>query len=128
MAKKFHLIFNHTLTQAQIEEAEASFGIVQIVPLPEKLQSLWSNLPPDMENLAHYLAPLLSYIDQDIGSDDIVLVQGDFGATCLVVRHLRRRGIRAVYATTRREVREVREGDRVVKRSIFRHVRFREYV
>lgn len=128
MPKRFYPIFNHTLTQAQIEDAKGSFGIEEMVPLPEDLQSLWSNLSPDMERLMPYLDPLLSHIDRHISSGDVALVQGDFGATCLVVRHIKARGAIAVYATTRRSVVEKHIDGKVVKTSIFEHVRFREYV
>jgi len=128
MLKRFHLIFNHTLTQRQIEDAKGSFGIEEMVPLPEDMQSLWSNLPPDMERLVPYLDPLLSYIDHHVTADDVALVQGDFGATCLVVRQIKARGAIAVYATTRRSGVEKHIDGKVVKTSIFEHVRFREYV
>ena len=36
-------------------------------------------------------------------------------------------GAKPIYATTSRDVVEVREGDKVIKKSIFKHERFREY-
>ena len=61
-------------------------------------------------------------------ADDYVLVQGDFGACCLMVDYARRLGLLPIYSTTRREVHEecLKDGSIRLVRS-FRHVRFREY-
>jgi hypothetical protein len=121
------LVFSHALTDAQKLDAKEHFGIETFVSLPEDLQLLWSNIPPELENLDEYLLPLKRYISKEVQEADMVLVQGDFGATCSMVRLVKSLGATALYATTKRIVSEKRDGGRVVKRSLFEHVRFREY-
>ena len=58
---------------------------------------------------------------------DVALVQGDFGATYSIVNFCKKNGIKAIYATTKRTIKESMVGDKVVKNSIFEHVKFREY-
>jgi hypothetical protein len=122
-----HLLFSHTLTETQKQDAKVRWGVETFIPLPKALQKLWSRIPPELESLEEYLAPVEAYVRERVGEGDVVLVQGDFGATCRMVGVVKSLGATAVYATTKRIVTETREGDSVVKRSVFEHVRFRAY-
>lgn len=122
-----HLLFNHALTPDQERDARTSWGVDTIVSLPQALQNLWSAIPPELDALDTYLAPIIEHLDREARERDLLLVQGDFGATYIVVRYALERSLVPLYATTRREsVDEVVEG-KVVKRSLFSHVRFRTY-
>lgn len=127
IVQKLHLLFNHTLTQEQLSDAKASLLCYVIVSLPQELQELWSSVPPNLKSLEEYLKPIKEYVSAYIQKDDFVLVQGDFGATYIMVNFLKSLGAKPIYATTSRDVVEIREGDKVIKKSIFRHERFREY-
>jgi len=125
----FHLIFNHTLTERQENEARERWGIERVLYPPSEIRSVWGGIPPDLEieEVDAYLVPVWRYLAEKISPGDPVLVQGDPGAVCLAIGRLRKLGAMPVYATTRRVVREVRIGERVEKRSVFEHVRFRKY-
>lgn len=125
--QKLHLLFNHTLTREQETDAVASLGIDSFMALPPQLQTLWSNVPPEIEDLSDYLQPIKDFLTQNLKKGDFVLVQGDFGATYIMVNFVKSLGAKSIYATTSRDVVEVREGDKVIKKSIFKHERFREY-
>lgn len=125
--KKLFLLFSHTLTSAQEADAKASFGIDEFVQLPSALQNIWSNIPSDLEEVSVYLEPLEQYIKEQFSKGDMVLVQGDFGATYYMVKLLKALGYMAVYATTSRNVVEKTVNDKVVKTSVFEHIRFRVY-
>ena len=127
--KTLYLLFSHTLTQAQEYDARTSFHIGAIRPLPDKLQALWSNVPPELssDEMKSHLYEIYLYIKTNILPGDVVLVQGDFGATCWMAAYVRSLGGIPVYATTRRRAEERKEGDKVLKTSVFEHVRFREY-
>jgi len=56
--KKLFLLFSHTLTATQEQDAKESMGIEAFVKLPDELQKLWSNIPPDLTTLDEYLEPL----------------------------------------------------------------------
>jgi D-arabinose 1-dehydrogenase-like Zn-dependent alcohol dehydrogenase len=125
--KKLFLLFSHRLTQTQEEEARSSFFIEDVVYLPEKLQYLWSEIPADLDSLSDYLTPLKNYLKNYAKKNDIVLIQGDFGATHHMVNFTKEKGLIAIYATTKREVKEHVKENKLVKESIFDFERFRVY-
>ncbi len=125
--KKMFLLFSHTLTQAQKEDAKRSLGAEEFVSLPEDLQKLWSNIPPHIESLQEYLEPVKEFLKQNAKEGDYALIQGDFGACCQMVGFVKSLGVKAVYATTTRNVRERVVNGKVEKFSVFEHVIFREY-
>jgi hypothetical protein len=125
--KNLHLLFNHKLTAEQQNDAKKSLGITNFVYLNDELQKIWSNVPSGEAHLEVHLANLEGYLKENITRNDIVLVQGDFGATYMMVDLVRSLGATAVYATTKRSVVEVMDGDKVIKQSIFKHEMFREY-
>lgn len=122
------LFFSHEITMAQREDAKKIFNVGEFVELPEALQFLWSNIPADLDNIDVYLEPLKKYIKNEVNSNDYLLIQGDFGGTYNMVSFSKANGFKAVYATTNRNVIETKINNTIVKKSIFKHVKFREYV
>ena len=125
---RMFLFFSHEITMAQREDAQKTFNIREFVELPEELQLLWSNIPANLDDIEVYLEPLKKYIKNEVNSNDYLLVQGDFGGTYHMVRFSKANGFKAVYATTDRNVIETKVNNTIVKKSIFKHVKFREYV
>jgi len=121
------LLFNHTLTEAQKADAKISLGVEDFVALPHELQNIWSNVPPEIESLKSLLVPIRAFVQKEAKEGDHILIQGDFGATCQMVKYAKSLGLIPVYATTKREVVEVKEDDKVIKKSLFKHERFRRY-
>ena len=95
--------------------------------MPTDLQGLWSGVPAELEEINTYLEPIKIFVKQELKLNDIVLIQGDFGATYAMVRLVKSLGAMAVYATTKRNVVEKELDGKVVKTSVFEHVRFREF-
>lgn len=126
--KKMFLLFSHTLTHAQSKDAEKNFDIHDFVVLPDRLQELWSNIPPELENIEAYLQPLKKYLLNNASKGDAILIQGDFGGGYHMVNFAKEHNFLALYATTKRDVQEREEGNVIVKKSVFKHVRFREYL
>lgn len=125
--RKMLLIFSHGLTVKQKEDAEKRFGISEFVTLPSELQEKWSNIPPDLEDLRDYLRDILEWINAYGQKGDYALVQGDFGVTFITVNYCRSKGIIPLYSTTRRNVNEEKNGNKVKSLREFEHVMFREY-
>ena len=125
--KKLFLLFSHTLTSEQVDDAKKTFGVEEFVELPLQLQELWSNVPSELEDVSNYLSPLITYIQEQSLRGDVVLIQGDFGATYHMVNVVKTLGLKAVYSTTKRNVLEKKIEGKIVKTSIFEHVRFRIY-
>ncbi|MFP7756017.1 CRISPR-associated protein Csx20 [Thermodesulfobacteriota bacterium B35] len=122
------LLFNHRLTAAQEEDARQELGVERIVTPPEDVRRCWGEIPPEPESIRPALAPVFSWIDNEIPEGSFLLVQGDFGACFLVVLHAAGRGITPVYSTTRREAVEQHTDDNTIRLThTFRHVRYRIY-
>jgi hypothetical protein len=125
--KKMILLFSHKLTAEQKLDAKASFGVEEFITLDNKLQNIWSNVPADLKNVVEYLQPVRDFLIEQMEEEDVVLVQGDFGATCTIASFVKSLGAIAVYATTKRDVIEKEFDGKIVKTSVFEHVRFRIY-
>jgi hypothetical protein len=126
--RRMFLLFSHTLTREQEEDARTALMVDEFVYLPADLQGKWSAFDPATETIALQLEQLRRYVDENCGPDDLCLVQGDFGAVFSLVSHLRERGVKAYYSTTRRVFEGETMPDGSARNShLFRHVRFREY-
>jgi hypothetical protein len=121
------LLFSHQLTERQKEDAVEKWHVQSFISLPEDLQKVWSNIDPDQESLADLLLPIGTFLEDVVSVGDIVLIQGDFGACCLMASHAKTLGAIPVYATTYRKVEEYTENEKSIKKSIFEHRRFRRY-
>ena len=125
--KKMFLLFSHQLTPKQKDDAINSLKVEELISLPPDLQELWSNIPPEIEDLDVYLKPIFNYLKENLKSGDYALVQGDFGATCKVANFIKELNAIAVYATTKRDAIEKIVDGKVVKTSTFEHIRFRRF-
>ena len=125
--KKIYLLFSHKLTDEQIEDANKNLNVYNFIYLPQNLQTLWSDIPPELETLNNYLSSIKNYLRLSCKKGDYVLIQGDFGAVVEMVEFSKNLGCIPVYATTKREVIETKQDDKIVKKSIFKHIRYRKY-
>ncbi len=125
--KKMILLFSHKLTPEQIDDAKSSFGVEEFLTIDDELQNIWSNVPADLEDIEEYLQPIRDFLIENMNRDDVALVQGDFGATCAIASFVNFLQGVAVYATTKRNVIEEERDGKIIKTSIFEHVRFRKF-
>ncbi len=122
------LLFSHSLTPDQVEDAKQSLGVSNFVSLPTDLQERFSNVPADLPSLNEYLQPICDWLSEQAQTGDYVLVQGDFGATYSLVNHCKRIGAIPIYATTERKSIDITQPDgSVITQRIFRHKIFRRY-
>ena len=125
---KLYLLFNHTLTQKQRTDAHETLGTQEIIVTPEQITALWRDIPAATPTLYEMLTPVREYLDQQIRAGDYLLVQGDAGASFLIAQYAIGKGIIPIYATTeRKETTEKNQDGKVIKRSVFEHVRYRRY-
>lgn len=125
--KKMFLLFSHKLNEEQKADAIKNLNVDEFVYLDENLQKIWSNVPTNLSTLKEFLIPFENFLKSTASKTDIVLVQGDFGAVYKMVMFCKSQGLIPVYATTKRIVEEIKEDDKIVKKSIFKHERYREY-
>lgn len=123
-----YLIFNHRMTGMQTEDARRSLGIGRFVDLPRSLKELWCSIPPELPEISGYIEPVRQWLASNAEQNDLVLIQGDFGACYLMVRFAFRQGLIPVYSTTsRKAVEEHLAGGAVKITHRFEHRMFRKY-
>ena len=122
-----HLFFSHRLTEEQIIDAKENLKVEEFVYLPKDLQQLFSNVPPELEDLGEYVRPFVKYLLKNAKVGDYILLQGDFGLVYRLVEVAKSLGLIPVYATTKRVAIEKNIDGKSVKISEFRHIRFRRY-
>lgn len=128
MSYSLFLIFNHTFTDAQEQDAIVSLGIDWIVDMPEDYKKIWKSIPPNIAAIYDYLEPIQTWLKCNANKDDYVLIQGDFGACYIMVNFAFRIGLVPIYSTTSRNMKEVILKDGTVKLTHhFQHHIFRRY-
>jgi hypothetical protein len=125
---RLYLILNHNFTNLQKLDAEESLSIQSIVNMPLHLSMLWRNIPPDLSEIDAYIEPIKQWLVDQAHPSDYVLIQGDFGATFILVRFALSKQLVPIYSTTNREaVEEQQNGDTVKLTRYMKHHRFRKY-
>lgn len=123
------LCFSHILTSRQEKEAHRVLGVEKFIPLPLELQQLWQAIPPLLDRITDYLIPIRSWLGSGVANQgDYILIQGDPGATFLLVTWAFDLGFIPLYSTTDRQVHEEVDGDgRVLIQRSFFHETYRYY-
>ncbi|MEJ5359431.1 MAG: CRISPR-associated protein Csx20 [Desulfobacterales bacterium] len=128
MAPSLLLLFNHEPTPSQLEDAFRTLGVSLVEHPPQEIRRLWQSVPPELERIGGYLKPIAEWVSSVARAGDFILIQGDFGATWLMVNLAFEGGLIPVYSTTERKAVEEAVEDGTVKLSHqFKHVRFRKY-
>ncbi|WP_107830874.1 CRISPR-associated protein Csx20 [Campylobacter concisus] len=123
--KKMFVLISHDLTQEQKSQALKVFGVEDIINIAD---DAWSNISPSDENILYVLNKYKKELMLEAKAGDILLVQGDFGATYNMINFAKNIGIKTIYATTKRIVQELAIDGKLVTRREFKHEKFREYL
>jgi hypothetical protein len=122
-------LLNHTLTEAQKQNAFAELGVAEILVLPPSLQLSWGQISPHGCLPIEGLLPIQNWIMEHSEPQDFVLIQGEMGATFYLVSWLLAQNRKPIYSTTERKVIEEKAEDGTVRKvNLFKHVCFRAYV
>lgn len=122
------ILLSHKLTQEQIEALQNELQIDNIIYLPENLQLLWSNIPPELEKIYDILNPIRLWLNENAKTNDYILIQGDMGATYQMINYSFSIGLIPCYTTTKRvSVQEKNNNGTVNVIKEFKHVKFRMY-
>lgn len=126
--KKMFLVFSHRLTPEQENDAQDVWGVTSFIAIPPGLKKIWEQIPADLENISNVILPIQQWVKREADKNDVVLIQGDFGATWLLVNFALRAQLIPVYSVTQRDAREVLQPDGAIKTThVFKHRRFRLY-
>jgi hypothetical protein len=121
------LIISHSLTGEQIKKASEKLGVNEFINLSEKLQIKWSNVPPNLNKLNNYLSDIKEWIEKISRKGDYIFVQGEFGATYIIINYSFAKKLIPIYATTKRVNKEKVISNKVINEKIFEHIKFRKY-
>jgi len=122
------LLFNHTLTPGQEHDARQSLKIDRIVTMPPEIKSVWNAIDPKIASVLEVIHPVKTWLAEHATPCDVVLIQGDFGASYLMVKFAFNHGLIPVYSTTLRQAVELHQPDGTVRMvHQFKHHRFRRY-
>lgn len=122
--KTLFILINHTLTSEQEEDARKNLNVDKFINITD---AMWSDIDPSEKSVIKFVEVYKDKLKKQAKAGDILLVQGDFGATYNMIRFAKNMGLIAVYATTNRIVSEQVENGKVVIKREFKHARFREY-
>ena len=125
MSKAFCLL-NHELTQNQIKELKEEFSVLEIVYPPEEISKLWSQIPA-IKNVDKSIINKITNWLLPAENQDVLIVQGDFALTFIIVDFALKKVLVPICATTKRVAKESRQGETVKREYIFEHVCFRKY-
>ena len=125
MVKAFCLL-NHELTQNQILELKNRFNVENIIYPPEELSRKWSQIPAEKELDKTIIGNVTNWLTA-ANKGDLLIVQGEFGATFMIVDYALKNDLVPLHAVTKRVAVEHRDGEVVSKQYVFEHVCFRKY-
>ncbi len=119
-----YVLMSHDITRQQMSDAKRTFHVHSFITLTA---DIWSQIPAETESVESSLLQLKAQLVTYANKGDLLLVQGDYGATFNMVQFAKEKGIVPVYATSRRKAYEVVEGEKITTVREFQHVRFRKY-
>lgn len=115
---------SHNLTSEQEEDARQSLNVENFINIAD---AKWSDIDPSEKSILKIVEAYKDRLKSQAKAGDVLLVQGDFGATYNMVNFAKSMGVIAVYATTKRVATECMEDGKVITKREFKHVMFREY-
>ena len=123
---KVYCLLNHTLTQNQVAELQKTFGATDILYPDERLASSWAQVPVTTVLDRNVIQSVIAWLS-GAEEGDVLVVQGEFGSTFMIVDYALGRGLVPLHAVSRRVALEHREGEKVLRQYVFEHVCFRRY-
>ncbi|QCX34837.1 hypothetical protein FDN13_10350 [Caloramator sp. E03] len=124
-----YLVFSHSLTKEQEEDARKSLKIDKFIYMPDELKNIWANINPYGELPTDDIQKIKDYLYDNAKKGDFILIQGDFGAVFNLVKWCFENDFVPVYSTTKRVHQEkTLKSGQVESRKIFKHVNFRRYI
>ena len=123
--KKAYVLLNHELTLKQGEELKQKFLVDKIVYPPKEITVSWLQINPEGEN-CRIIKNVILWL-KNTNKNDVLIVQGEFGSTFMIVDFALKNNLIPLYATTKRIAKENIEGEIVHREYIFELVCFKEY-
>ena len=123
---KAFIMINHALSAAQQNDFD-EMGVTEVVTLGDNLKKIWGQIAfnADRKSVAQ---TMIDGFLSSANEGDIVLVQGEFGTTFMIVDYCLQKGLVPMFATTvRRTVEKTLDNGTVEKTAVFDHAGFVKY-
>lgn len=122
-----YILLNHSLTDRQTAELHKTYGDDAVLEYPSaEIKAFWSQVPTEPTLPQNEIDRIVQWLSH-AKPDDVLIIQGEYGATFYLVSLALKRKMKALYAVTKRVNTETREGEKVLRSYVFEHVCFREY-
>lgn len=113
---------NHALNEEQVTELKTTWAVDEIIYATDEVAKAWSQIEPSPKLPTKPIEAVQDFL-KDAAPGDVVLIQGEMGATFAIVDWLLNKGMVPIHACSKRDTIE-KDG---VKTSVFKHVCFRKY-
>ena len=123
---KAYCLLNHELTENQKNELLTRFNCQSIIYREKELTAIWSQIPA-VESIDLSVIKAVTDWLGDAQEGDVLIIQGEFGATFMLVDYALKNKMIPLHAVTKRVATEQRNGETVQRQYIFEHVCFRRY-
>lgn len=123
------ILLSHELTDKQKEDARDMLKVSEFIPLPEALQTEWSQVNPEGIFDGVHLKPIFDFIHKyPTDKEKILLVQGELSMIISTLNWAKKEQLKAYYSTTERKSVDIIQADgTVVTDKVFAHVTYREF-
>ncbi len=115
---------SHRMSIGQKHDAMQNWGVTHFIAMPT---DVWSQISAEADSVTPFLKDIKRQLSKEASSGDLLLVQGDFGATYNMVQYAKEIGMVPVYATSVRRAHEIVHGEKVTTIREFVHVQLRKY-
>lgn len=119
------LLFSHILTEEQEKEAKESLKCQEIIYMPEELKKLWGSIVTENKELIE--EKIKGFLLTKGKKGDYILIQGEWGVTYNLINFCKEQEMIPIYSSTKREALEKKDGEKIVKISVFKHRGFVAY-
>lgn len=123
---KVYCLLNHSLTGNQLAELQEKYGAGEVLYPDERLAATWAQVPVTPVLDRGVIQAVTGWLSA-AKEGDVLVVQGEFGSTFMIVDYALGRGLVPLHAVARRIALEHREGEKVLRQYVFEHVCFRRY-
>jgi len=128
MTRRALITTDQKLTEDQLNDLKETFGVQEIIYLPQDLKERINHPHPELSELKLYIRPVLKYLNRNLNVGDIIVINGDPAATYLVAHHSLICGFVPLQPVTRYEmVEEKLSNGEVRTKKVLKHVKFRKY-
>ena len=121
-----YCLLNHELTGKQIAELEEKYGASRILYPAPSLSESWAQVPVTQVLDKGCIWAATDWLSS-AKAGDVLVVQGEFGSTFMIVDYALNKGLVPLHAVSKRVAKEQREGELVHRQYVFEHVCFRKY-